>query len=250
MKAFVNQLLRKFGYQLVRVHEELFYSQIRLITRPTPVIFDLGANVGQTTERYLEAFPSARLFSFEPGDEAYAQLAHRFDQHPQVRAEKFAVAEQNGRATYYVNAGSTTNSLLPTSNQCHHYMAPQRTRNVCETKVPTISLDSYCQQHAIAQIDILKMDIQGAEELALRGASRLLGEHRISLIYSEVLFGELYESQASFDDLCRLLRGHGYRLHSLDNITRGKDDLLSYGDAIFVAPQLAEAQQKPPAQAA
>ncbi len=238
MKALLNRILRTQGYQMVRVEENLFHTQCRFVSKESPVIFDLGANVGQTTERYLEHWPAARLISFEPGDAAFRELTNRFRGNSQVRTEKLAVAETDGQATYYVNQGSTTNSLLPISDQSHHYMAPRKTRNISQTAVPTVSLDSYCQKQNLTQIDILKMDIQGAEEMALRGASQMLAEGRISLIYTEVLFGSLYESQASFDDICRLLRGFGYRLHSLANMTRGTDDLLSYGDAVFLAPDV------------
>ncbi len=58
----------------------------------------------------------------------------------------------------------------------------------------------------------------------------------IDLIYSEVLFAELYESQAGFHDLCRFLSDRDYTLYGLYNLTSGRDSILAWGDADLHRP--------------
>jgi hypothetical protein len=100
--------------------------------------------------------------------------------------------------------------------------------------VATSTLDAFCAEHQITEIDILKMDTQGAELLILTGASDLLKEQRIRVIYTEVLFAESYEGQAYYHSIATLLEGHGYRLHALYDLVSSRTGELSWGDAIFV----------------
>ena len=84
------------------------------------------------------------------------------------------------------------------------------------------------------------MDIQGAELLALRGASDLLDRRKIRLIYTEVLFCEQYECQAWFCDLWAHLRSKGYELYGLYDIVRGGGGYVSFGNAIFLPSRSSE----------
>lgn len=106
--------------------------------------------------------------------------------------------------TLYLNPmGITFGSLRP-------YL-PHLTES-CETEVTT--LDSFFQQYPDCRISLIKMDIEGAELLALRGARKLLEEHRPVILYEENegayrAFGYTVEEVRNF------LSAFGYRLHFL-----------------------------------
>ena len=104
--------------------------------------------------------------------------------------------------------------------------------------VPTTTLDDFCSRHAIDRVNVLKMDIQGGELMALQGASGMLESKAVDLIYTEVLFVELYEGQADFHDLCRFLCDCDYTLYGLYDLNSGRDSILAWGDAIFIAPRV------------
>ena len=87
---------------------------------------------------------------------------------------------------------------------------------------------------------MLKMDIQGAELLALRGAAGLLARHAIRLIALEVLFQPLYRNQPTFWDIADHLRSLGYALQGIHEQRHHAVNhaVLRWADAVFVAPEL------------
>jgi hypothetical protein len=78
----------------------------------------------------------------------------------------------------------------------------------------------------------LKSDTQGYDLEVLRGASRMLSEKRIALIYLEVTFSRIYQGSPRFDEVYGFLADHGMALVSFyDMIYQHK--LLSWTDALF-----------------
>ena len=80
-------------------------------------------------------------------------------------------------------------------------------------------------------IDLLKVDVQGAELLVLRGAERTLP--RVRMVFVEVSFRPLYEGAAVFEEVYALLRENGLRMLSMEEGFRGTDGELLQADALF-----------------
>ena len=151
---------------------------------------------------------------------------------------QLAVADFSGSRTFYFNADSVTNSLLPNSATATRVVPDSLIKPAGSVDVPTTTLDDFCSGHAIDRVNVLKMDIQGGELMALQGASRLLEAKAIDLIFSEVVFVEQYAGQADFHELCRFLSDCDYTLYGLYNLNPGRDSILAWGDAIFIAPRI------------
>jgi hypothetical protein len=105
-------------------------------------------------------------------------------------------------------------------------------------EVRTTTISAFCDAHAIGRVDVLKLDVQGAERLVLEGAREMLEQGAVGLVFAEVLFAKLYDGGTSFDELWRWLETAGYALYGLFHLTPGDNGLLGYGDAIFVGPEL------------
>ena len=112
------------------------------------------------------------------------------------------------------------------------------TSNTGSVTVPTTTLDQFCAEHEIKHINVLKLDIQGGELLALRGAQRMLAAGAIDLIYSEVSFSPIYDGQAFFHDLAPLLLGYGYPLYNLFPLTHTRNGIVSWTDAIWISSEM------------
>jgi hypothetical protein len=80
-------------------------------------------------------------------------------------------------------------------------------------------------------VDLLKVDVQGAELLALRGAELTLP--LVSFIFTEVSFTPLYEGSCVLGEVYDFLSTHGFRLLSLRDGFRGEDGELLQSDALF-----------------
>jgi len=234
----LSALFDAMGYTVRRKRppswgSDAFLDQERwLRDAPVRVVFDVGANDGDTVHRYRELFPAAAIYAFEPFEESHRRLAERFAADPQVRPQHGAVTNATGTRALFVNAVNQTNSLLPL-NPDEIDRARASSEHLDRTvTVPAVTLDAFCARERLDRIDLLKMDIQGGEGMALEGASSLLSRKAIRLLYLEVLFAELYKGQASFCDLVRVLDRHGYQTAGLYNLVIDERG-LGWADAIF-----------------
>lgn len=201
------------------------------------MIFDIGANIGNTVERYLRTFPGSRVYCFEPSLGPAAHLRKRFQNDTRVRFHEVAVTRETGRVDLYVNSEPVTNSTLPRPGHDRRYY-PARIRPVSRTQVSGISLDDFCSRHEITRLDILKLDIQGGEFEALAGFKTLLPVLAPRIIYLEIQFVPLYEGAGCFHQLYPWLHAAGYGLYDFTSLHRANNGQLKYGDAIFVSPSL------------
>lgn len=215
--------------------KDAFAEQSALLSGiPVTMIFDVGANSGQTSIKYKALFPASTIYSFEPFAESFTQLCSNFAGDPLVKPVQLAVSNQSGHKPLHVNQSSFTNSLLPSVEKGGLY------RTLTTLDVPIVMIDDFCRQESIDEIQIMKMDIQGGELMALEGASKMLSQQSIQLIYSEILFTSLYEGQAMFFQICDCLSRYGYTLFDMYNLSYQANGQLAWGDAVFISPQIAK----------
>lgn len=152
------------------------------------VILDCGANLGAYTAMVLaecrRAQAGAVLHLFEPSTHCHGQLVTRFAPHADaVHIHHAAVSDTSGRAPIFFawpGAGGTslsseTSRIQGTSSLGEH-----------SEDVATVSLDDFCAREGIAAIDLLKLDIEGAELRALAGAAQLIERGAIAAIQFEL----------------------------------------------------------------
>lgn len=242
MKHTLNRILRKFGAEIHgtgylqalakgEFKRDVFAVKKSLLGNSVNVIFDVGANRGDVAQTYNSIFPDAAIYAFEPFPESFNTLQQRFGKNKRVSCYQKAVAENNESKVFYVNKNVDTNSLLKPQNT--GLSSDKQVENLSRIEVETITLDDFCGAHKIDTIDILKMDIQGGEFNALRGAQSLLKDRRVSLVYSEAYFIEQYEQQPLFHDISKLLFQYGYVLQDIYNPIYGKGN-IAWADVVFV----------------
>lgn len=241
LKKAVWSALHRFGYDIRRSEEFAFEDQAAIFRESgAEMIFDVGANQGLVASRYREMFPKAAIHCFEPLPDACGLARKRFENDQSVSVHECAVGAVEGKVTFNRNSAADSSSLLSTdeSRLPPSYAAMNRTVSTLE--IGCVTIDAFCARERIERIDILKMDVQGGELGVLKGAARLLREHRIKLIYSEVYFLPFYRDQPLFEDICSFLAGHGYRfLFPYGLVFGSSTGRLQWGDAIFVSPDVA-----------
>lgn len=202
------------------------------------MIFDVGSHTGATTIEYLNAFPAADLFAFEPEPDNLATVRSALEFYSgRCTILTSALAASDGQATFHVNSHNGTHSLLPIGDT-KFWAAPER--EVRTISVQTRSLDSIVSERNIKAIDIVKMDIQGGELDALKGAIGLLSSGSISLLALEVEFQELYANQPLFWDIAGYLKEYGYSFFKLYEpyYNQKNPSILCWADAIFLSPKM------------
>lgn len=185
----------------------------------------------------VKVFPGAGILSFEPYPVAFSRLQENARLFPNVATHSLALGERDGETTLFLSQASVTNSLLPTSPNASSYSPEGWTDSLGNASVPILTLDTFCARQLIGKIDILNINAQGYEMQILQGAENLLAGAQIGYIYLEIIFVPLYDGQATFDELCRLLRKHGYQFMDLYEKNIGDDGILHWCNAMFRAPR-------------
>ncbi len=247
LKSIVAGFFGWLGYDVRKrtrgFHDDPWKDQEFLLSldgRDVTTIFDLGANIGQTAKVYHERFPNALIYSFEPFEEAYQALSTLAARSERIRPQKLAVSNESGRARFYHYQSSVTNSLLQATSTAQDVLPEQLIGSVGSGDVDTTTLHEFSSEHDIRHIDILKMDIQGAELLALEEATDLLQDSSIALIYTEVQFDPLYKKQAEFHELCSFLQRYEFSVHRLYDHCLGLNVKLSWADVLFISAPIKE----------
>jgi hypothetical protein len=100
--------------------------------------------------------------------------------------------------------------------------------------VPTLTLDHYCQINKIDKIDVIKLDVQGFELNVLQGATNVLREGKVTMIYSEVTLADTYTNQTRFIDLVTYLNKFNYEIWDIGSFLYTRSDRLWAANLIFL----------------
>jgi FkbM family methyltransferase len=233
VRRAVRKLLARTRWGRERKSRDPFFVTQKLVRAGAPVIFDVGAHVGETATRYRELFPRALIHSFEPFSASYESLKSQFRADPRVVPHNVAVAESTGMGKLHVNKASVTNSLLESDRRGDDYWGKNLLDTESELAVETLALDDFCRAERIEHVDVLKIDVQGAEYAVLAGARGLLERHAVDLIYLEMIMAPSYVGQRKYHYYLKLLDELGYELFDLFNLGR-RDGRLIQSDGIFV----------------
>lgn len=139
------------------------------------VAVDAGANVGvYSTVCSRLVGSSGKVLSFEPAESAFKLLERnvRLNKGRNTKTFRFALSDRAGTARLYHHPDASRNSL-------GQNVGMQGTFE----EVPTTTLDNVLDREDIARIDFLKIDVEGAEELVLRGAMKLLLKCRPIILF-------------------------------------------------------------------
>jgi hypothetical protein len=97
--------------------------------------------------------------------------------------------------------------------------------------VPTLTLPELMRRENLESVDLLKLDLQGAERLVLTGGADAL--EKVRVIYTEVFFEQLYAGAWLFWETNEFLSGHGFKICGLSNIVHSADGDLLQANATF-----------------
>ena len=245
-KNTLNNYLRKFNFEIhgtsyiqslkkgeFKSNEFDFFKKIFGTDKIT--IFDVGANRGVKITEFLKLFPSSLIYAFEPYTPLIKELEKQFLNNPNIRLFNIGISDKKKEMVFNVNKGVDTSSFL-TSNKTG-LNSDKQVHTIEQVILPLDTLDQIVLNEKIEKINILKLDIQGSELNALRGAEKLLGESRIDIIFTEAYFIKQYIDQPLFYEIASYLQGFGYLLQDIYNPIYGKGK-LAWCDAIFVRENL------------
>jgi FkbM family methyltransferase len=237
IKRITKKVLQKNGWFLRKSRGlpagvDLLLDLERLPTVPVQIIFDVGAHHGETAKSFLEAFPRAVIYSFEPVAANFACLTVNTARLPNVKCFQIALGDHEDYLDIALQEDSQTHSL-------RHYLEP-----VCDSpsrseKVRVSALDSIMQQEGIETISLLKIDSEGFEVPVLKGAAKALSEGRINYVLLEASIDPADTIHSSLIEIQAHLSAKGYSLVAIyDQIIWPHPNRLAYFNALFVRDSL------------
>ena len=176
-----------------------------MLGRSDPTILEIGANDGWDSRRFVDLFPSARLYCFEPDARAISDWRSRMGGTSATLIEA-AVGAKSGVTTFHVSSGRKVPGRKQEwhkSGSIHrptgHLKAHPWVRFEETATVQIISLDEWSKANEIGPVDFIWADVQGAERDLIYGARDVL--RRTRYFYTEYSDVELYASQPTLAEI-------------------------------------------------
>ncbi|MEG4232671.1 FkbM family methyltransferase [Microcoleus sp. Pol11C3] len=188
-------------------------------------VIHVGAHEGTEITAYQQMGAQKVLF-VEANPAVFERLQANLTGMPDVRSVNCAIGNRNGSVDLHVTSFDQSSSILPLK---HHQEIYPHITETHQITVQSKTLDTLLQEQELnpSDFNILNIDIQGAELLALQGATNWLKS--VELINTEVNYEELYEGCGLIDQLDEFLEGQGF--HRVATTTPIHP---SWGDAIYV----------------
>jgi len=200
----------------------------KILKKEAPLIVEIGARDCTETLAFHSYFPLSPIYTFECNPDTLPLCRTRIKNIPFIHLTEKAVTDSVGYLSFFKikkesdewNPGGSSLFTFEKNN------LPQE-----KIEVETTTLAHEMKEKNIPHIDMLWMDIQGAELSVLKGSPEILPE--ISLIHTEVEFFTLYKNQPLFKDIKQYLNSQGFKLLTFTSM--GKYS----GDAVFINTKLA-----------
>ena len=80
MKILIKKIINRLGYDIIRKETKGSFDDILKINikKSSPIIIDVGANEGESIDRYRHLFPDGKIFSFEPNKNLYELILKKY----------------------------------------------------------------------------------------------------------------------------------------------------------------------------
>ena len=187
-KSFETEEL---GYLLGQIHSE-------------DIFFDVGANVGLFSVLVARRHATIVVHAFEPItlNAALCEASACINELTNVKVNRVCVGDTNGEIEFGIAADSAYSSIMDTG-----YKPVVR-----RVRVPVTTLDHYVAEQAVARIDVLKVDVEGAERMVLSGGARLLSDpdRGPRLVLLELWESHLAVFGTSVAEVAALMASWGY----------------------------------------
>jgi FkbM family methyltransferase len=181
---------------------------------PGGVVFDVGANIGHFTLLAAKHVGSlGHVHAFEPSPKEFRKLASNvvLNQFANVTLNQTAICDRTGTIAFH---------LCEDGLGLYNSLAKSIHPTAVTIIVPCTTIDDYVVLHGIRKVDLVKIDVEGAEPMVLRGASTLLSRGDAPIVVCAFADPTLQGGGATSHMLRRAFEEFGYQLYRYDTSAR------------------------------
>lgn len=189
-----------------------------------PLILDVGAHRGETIRFFKAHFPNCQVIAFEPDPDnliACQALTSEFDR---VEVHSLAIGEENATVTFWRQDVSHLGGLLPISPGSRDSLGYAKRAPNTPIDVSVVCLNSFCRQHRLSYINLLKIDTQGTEVAVLSGAKDVL--HGVACVMVEVSLFDFYgKTEGKLLAIEQIMHEVGHSLWDVSKVSKNPKNL-------------------------
>jgi FkbM family methyltransferase len=195
------------------------------------IIFDVGSRDCLQSIEFYNAFPHSKIYAFECNPNTLHICKKNIEAYSdRITLIEGAVCDYDGEITFYpINQQKTitswkdgnpgASSLFKSNGSYIHEKYIQD-----EIKTNCHRLDTIMQKYNIPRVDIIWMDLQGAELLALKGLGSYLDN--VKYIHTEASHREMYSGQVMFKELNDFVLSHNFVIKNNLTYTGWQEDII------------------------
>lgn len=207
-----------------RYETELFLSKIK----PAMTIIDIGANLGYyTVLASLRAGDGGLVVAFEPEPNFFKLLSKNISRNNLKNVNHFelAIAEKNGVSKLHLSSENKGHNSLICSEELK-----------TSVQVKTTTLDEFLTARKIKKIDVIKMDIEGAEILAIEGMKDALIKN-MPLLFLEFSPHSIVKLNRNPFHFLSTIHEVGYSIFEINKTRRSLDKVTDFQKFISSIPK-------------
>ncbi|GAA5509877.1 FkbM family methyltransferase [Novipirellula caenicola] len=173
------------------------------------VVFDVGANVGQTASKLVQRISPQAIYSFEPVESTFAQLQANTKSLTSVHCLNYGLSDVNANSSIHIYESSVYASTCDRTP----VMSPENETYLRTETIKLKTLDKARAELGVEKIDLLKIDTEGADLRTIQGAQASLQSKAIGLIVFEFYRpSDATGASGTLFPVDEALVSHGYRL--------------------------------------
>ena len=180
------------------------------------VIFDVGSLHCLESIELSKVYKNARIYAFEANPDSYKVCLENTKDYDNITVINKAVNDHDGTCVFnaidpdktetpWFDGNRGASSLFKANGKYDHIEKYVQK----EIEVPCIQLETFCEENNIDHIDLIWMDLQGAELIALKSMGRELMS-TVKVIHTELEMTPIYKDQCLYEDVNQFLKNYNF----------------------------------------
>ena len=195
------------------------------------IIFDVGSRDCAQAIEFYNAYPNSKIYAFECNPNTLNICKKNIEKYTdRITLIEGAVIDYDGNITFYPINQEKTITTWRDGNPGASSIFKSNGKYTVETYVQDEiitnchRLDTIMEKYGIPRVDIIWMDLQGAELLALKGLGKQL--QNVQYIYTEITHIEMYSGQVMFNELNNFILSNDFIIKNKLSLTGWQEDVI------------------------